>query len=319
MTSLKKLLRGFGYGLLFGLFGFTALMSVFAVLGSTFWLFDLATHFRVQWIVLALTCIALALLLWRTRVLALSIALLVHLVIPVAPYVLPKPQTLSIDVNTSFCLVTFNVLMGNKPKEYITDYLVQSNADVLFLPEVNQDWLDVLTPALTDYPYRVQDPRDDNFGVVLYSKFPISTATILYEPAAVPTISATLDVRGQPISFVGIHPRPPIGGRMTQARNAQLQDMGQRLANYPMPLIVAGDFNTSPWSSAFQNFVHDTGLIDTALGRGVQPSWPAEAPLLHSPIDHVLVSSHVVVTERFVGPAFNSDHLPVHACLALST
>jgi endonuclease/exonuclease/phosphatase (EEP) superfamily protein YafD len=89
-------------------------------------------------------------------------------------------------------------------------------------------------------------------------------------------------------------------------------------------LIVVGDLNTSPWSAEFMTLTKKTGLRDSQLGYGLQPSWPMLLPyfgvntqpnlltqLLQVPIDHVLVSEQIQVFSRHTGPFIGSDHLPV--------
>ena len=52
-------------------------------------------------------------------------------------------------------------------------------------------------------------------------------------------------------------------------------------------------------------------LHDSRLGCGIQPTWPAGRPLLWAPIDHCLVSKHVIVHSRRVSGNIGSDHYPV--------
>ena len=79
----------------------------------------------------------------------------------------------------------------------------------------------------------------------------------------------------------------------------------------PEPVLVLGDLNASPWSSHFRRFLRDSGLRDSAQGRGVQPTWPAGMPWLWIPIDHCLHSPQLQVVARHVGPNLGSDHYPV--------
>ena len=59
------------------------------------------------------------------------------------------------------------------------------------------------------------------------------------------------------------------------------------------------------------------GGSDTRAGFGVQPTFPASSWLVRIPIDHVLVSCSVGVTERRVERDVGSDHLPVVVDLKL--
>jgi endonuclease/exonuclease/phosphatase family metal-dependent hydrolase len=75
-------------------------------------------------------------------------------------------------------------------------------------------------------------------------------------------------------------------------------------------LIVAGDFNMTPWSPAYRSLRRDSYLHSaTRFAR----TWPAPAPFM--PLDHILYRGQVdiVGAEAWVGgPArMASDHLPV--------
>jgi endonuclease/exonuclease/phosphatase family metal-dependent hydrolase len=75
-------------------------------------------------------------------------------------------------------------------------------------------------------------------------------------------------------------------------------------------LIVAGDFNMTPWSPAYRALRHGSFLHSaTRFAR----TWPAPAPLV--PLDHILYRGQVELArgEAWLGgPARTaSDHLPV--------
>jgi endonuclease/exonuclease/phosphatase (EEP) superfamily protein YafD len=75
-----------------------------------------------------------------------------------------------------------------------------------------------------------------------------------------------------------------------------------------------GDFNTTAFSPTFRFILSQTGLRDTARGKGYTPTWgprmPDEPwlPWFGIPIDHVLVSDSVRVLAREIGPPLGSDH-----------
>jgi endonuclease/exonuclease/phosphatase family metal-dependent hydrolase len=75
-------------------------------------------------------------------------------------------------------------------------------------------------------------------------------------------------------------------------------------------LVIAGDFNMTPWSSAFK--VLRRGLTSaTRFAR----TWPAPAPLI--PLDHILYRGRLELVEGRAwtggGARRASDHLPVVA------
>ena len=97
-----------------------------------------------------------------------------------------------------------------------------------------------------------------------------------------------------------------------------LHAAGAAVARSPVPCIVVGDFNATPWSAGFRAFAAGSGLRDTALGRGMQPTWNARSLVMRIPIDHIFAPPGTVVVRRVIGPDVGSDHFPVEADLILS-
>jgi endonuclease/exonuclease/phosphatase (EEP) superfamily protein YafD len=84
------------------------------------------------------------------------------------------------------------------------------------------------------------------------------------------------------------------------------------------PAIVMGDLNMSMWSPYFRQFIQATGMKSSRQGFGVQPSWPADSPLLQIPIDHCLVSKDdILLIHNRIGKDIGSDHYPLIADLSL--
>ena len=76
--------------------------------------------------------------------------------------------------------------------------------------------------------------------------------------------------------------------------------------------LVVGDFNATPWSAPFRNLVATADLENSQRGFGLQPSFPTTSSLLlRVPIDHLVHSPALEVTDRQLGPALGSDHFPL--------
>ncbi len=92
-----------------------------------------------------------------------------------------------------------------------------------------------------------------------------------------------------------------------------------------MPLIVAGDFNLTPWSPRFPAVLSASGLKLADTGSIWPHTWPAPSGWFYGglvvrgfPIDHILVSRHFALLAARRGPDIGSDHLPVIVDLALA-
>jgi endonuclease/exonuclease/phosphatase (EEP) superfamily protein YafD len=118
---------------------------------------------------------------------------------------------------------------------------------------------------------------------------------------------------------VGLHASSPRPNDPSDARrrDLQLDDLASLLEGADGPLIVAGDFNTTPWSPHFQDLVATAGLRNAANGHGYLATWPTAFWPARIPIDHVLVGGRVAVTHVARGQSIGSDHYPIVADLRL--
>jgi endonuclease/exonuclease/phosphatase (EEP) superfamily protein YafD len=133
----------------------------------------------------------------------------------------------------------------------------------------------------------------------------------------VPSIVATFADPGGDYTVIATHPVPPKSPDYARDRDTQLRAIAQLVAASPLPCIVAGDLNATPWSAAFRDLLATSGLRDTALGRGVQASWNARVWAPRIPIDHILAPPGTEIIRRAVGPFVGSDHFPVEAEIRL--
>jgi molybdopterin-biosynthesis enzyme MoeA-like protein len=99
-------------------------------------------------------------------------------------------------------------------------------------------------------------------------------------------------VRGPSGTFtvIGVHLSAPIDAAARRARNQQLTELAGRAAAVQGPLIVAGDFNTTPYSPYFADWLEAAGVTDSRRGRTISTSWPTMLPWAGIPIDHVAVN-----------------------------
>ncbi len=95
-------------------------------------------------------------------------------------------------------------------------------------------------------------------------------------------------------------------------RKNQLDYLAQTIQQIKDPLIMMGDFNTTPSSQAMKDFLKQTGLQVNSF----EPTFPADKPELK--IDYILTSIHwEVVIEPWSLSTLASDHLPLLATFHL--
>ena len=272
--------------------------------------FELMSHFRAQYFLcLALAAIALAVLRRRITAAVFAAFALVNLAVLLPLYVggerrARRPDTLR--------AMTMNIHTANRDVGSVRRAIRESAPDFLLLQEVNDRWLADLDELRATYPHVLAEPREDNFGIALFSKLPFRTVRITYVgQAKVPSVLAELAAPGGVFTVFGTHPLPPSGWGCSRLRNRQLAAIPAALAQVTTPIVLMGDLNVTRFSVYFDRLLEASGLHDSALGHGYQATWPTHRPMFLIPIDHCLHSPDIGIVDRQVGPQVGSDHYPL--------
>ncbi len=295
----------------------TLILSTLAgFLGRLWWVFDLFSHFRVQYLA-GLLILLPAYVIGRRRGQALVAVAAASNLLLIAPLYLPAVQP-AIDGKT-YQLWYANIHTESTNHAPARHRIEQVAPDIVALVEPNQKWLDDL--HLNDlYPYGVEIPREDNFGVALYARWPIHDYTTMdFTGLGLPTLIAQLESPNGPLTLIVTHTVPPKGELATLARDIHMERMAAYVGQLDDPVILVGDLNATSWTPRFRGWLHTMGLRDSRRGFGVQSSWPTFAWFLRVPIDHILVSPEIRVRQRFIGDDIDSDHLPVILKFSLPT
>lgn len=288
-----------------------AVASVVGSLGAYSWFFDLFSHFRVQYF-LVLCAVAILLLIPRKRLLATSFGALAvaNLCVILPLYVGRTPEHQSGLHPVRAMLANVNTKTGNATD--VSAAIRRFNPDIVILEEVNTKWLADLKPVLDTYTHSEQVPRDDNFGIGLWSTFPFITSRVAYiGTAEVPSLVVEIDTPHGKCTVLATHPLPPGGKEYSELRNGHIAELPQWVRQATSPVVLLGDLNVTPWNYYFKRLLRESGLKDSAQGRGVKPTWPSFNPLMLIPIDHCLHSHGIGIVARQTGPNVGSDHFPV--------
>ncbi|WP_164730388.1 endonuclease/exonuclease/phosphatase family protein [Pelagibacterium montanilacus] len=223
--------------------------------------------------------------------------------------------------STVYRLVTFNVFGRNERPELILDTLDTIDPDIVALqeysPQVRRAIHTELTERFDHFQYCVGGQRA---FVGLYSK-------LAFEPLSQDACSASavstdrtarIMVRFDPeasraFSLATTHNDWPAPITRQTAQFAALADA---LVGTPDPIIMVGDFNSTPWSYALRGFVDTAGLRRHTYNRPTFPAlwhylgaWRPALPIL--PIDHVLTRGGLSVHSIDTAAPSASDHLPI--------
>jgi len=280
-----------------------------SLLGQTSWLFDLTTHFRVQYAFVLISAGVILLVLRRFRIAAVSMLFALPNLALMAPFYVPDHS--SSHVGPPVKAIFMNLMVTNREYGKAAECVRSHDPDFVAVAELNEAWLTSLRQRLQDYPHVVSRTREDPFGIGLFSKRPFTLSTVLdLGTLGFPTIKASIMAGGRRLTIFVVHPPAPIAEMF---REEQVKQM-KRLAALVMKekdVVVLGDLNTTQWSPLFRDLLGNAGLLDCRSGFGLHPTWPTTFPWLLIPIDHCLVSNSLVVRKLTTGPTIGSDHYPL--------
>ncbi len=289
--------------------------TLLALFARAWWLFDLFTHGPVFYII-GLMPLTIALWAKRKNKAALpTVCLLVNFWL-VLPIYFGGNKTDPSDAQTTYRGIVVNVLSANDQYDHFLKVIQESDADFIAVLEMNNNWSNALQPLHEDYPHRILIPRDDNFGIAIYSRLPIVRSETI-DLNGVPAIMAQLQVdetdsNDKTFTVIAAHTAPPFGANASRQRNRQLAQLAEIAKSKVGPTVLMGDLNVTGWSPHFRDLLKQSGLMDSRQGIGIQPSWyGGNTGLIRLPIDHVLVSEGIAVHERRLLDDVGSDHRPV--------
>lgn len=214
-------------------------------------------------------------------------------------------------------IASANVQTSNREYNRVIRWIDDFKPDLLVLIEVDERWLDGVREIERMLPYSMKDPRDHNFGLAVYSRFPIlSRETSSFSEEGIQSLNILVNAPGGPVRLLATHALPPTQQSWFLDRNRHLKRLGDWSRSVPEDLIVAGDLNIVPWSTHYAA-LESGGLRNIRPQSGLLPTWPSFAPhWLRAPIDHVLYRGNFILMNARVGPELGSDHLPLETELS---
>ena len=207
----------------------------------------------------------------------------------------------------------YNVYMDNKDTASFIGLAKTVQADLILLAEPDEYWRKGMEVLYSQYPYKVEVPLPNTYGMLLYSKLPLSSAEVKYlvEPD-IPSIHTIVTLRsGQKIKLYCIHPEPPGVSKTTKDRDAELVIVAKEIAKRDLPVLVAGDLNDVAWSSTTKLFGELSQCNDPRVGRGLYSTFNAKYPLFRWPLDHFFATNEFTLNKIERLQKIGSDHFPI--------
>lgn len=298
-----------------------AAVTLAAFFGRWVWWLDVLANFRAQYVViLAILGLVVAMSRWRKTGYAILGVALVNLVV-VIPLFIGSPADARVDADT-IRVMSFNLLSDNEQYSEVIDYIRTVDPDLVLLHEASRPWEVAIGSA--ELEYEVVRARSDDliFGtLVLVRGEGITAVSHGFASRAARAVALDYTPHGWdvPLAVLGTHPLAPTDQERADLRDAQLDFAGDWASEQSGAFIVVGDFNATPWSWPFRRLKSAAELENSQTGFGLQPSYATSSNLLlRIPIDHLLHSSALEVTDRQLGPALGSDHFPLVVDLQVS-
>ncbi len=319
-----------------------ASMAVLALLGFAVPEFDLLNHFQLFIFFGALAAVALALVAfgrtrWKRWMIGIASAGLLSSGVIFLPELLSgfmPHQPLPTDGRPVYKLMTHNVFGLNFDMARVEAAIEAEKPDIIALQEYFGEQSSELHPLLHDqYPYFAQCRGGKRANIAIYSKLPFEEAE---EDGACPNdaygkqrtarILATFtQPDGTKFSVMTTHLDWPMP---VMRQNKQFEELTSAVNDTTGPLLVVGDFNSTPWSYALRDFATRT-MLDrqtrnvvtfplrfTAPHRFFPDGLMETMPVL--PLDHVLVRGGVQVHDIHAGTDTGSDHLPIFVTFSVA-
>jgi endonuclease/exonuclease/phosphatase (EEP) superfamily protein YafD len=295
------------------------LATLIGLLDRFWWGFETADVFRLQYLVVLLGVALIAVPLRRPRLAVLAAALavvnFVVLGIPVSGNVTAAPNR---PARAALRLVVANVEVGNTDFAAVRRLVVKTRPDLFGVTELTPAMARHLGNELPGYRTGVVDPREDAYGIGVYSRLPLLSAKIVHFPSDGPaSVVARLRVSGKTVTVVVTHVHTPFAGSIhVRQLEALAAAAGSRLGKR---VAVCGDFNTPPWTGPLRHFAEAARLRDLYGSRAwAGYSWPTWGSFLRVPLDNCFVGNGVAVTDHHDGPNVGSDHRPLVVDVAVA-
>lgn len=263
-------------------------------------------------------------LIWSWVIIALGFVCIAYQAWWIIPYTRFFPREVKTTVHSErddgIAILASNVLTPNRNSAALVQLVRTYQPDILVTLETDAWWQSQLDVLRDDYPYTIQCPLDNLYGMHVYSKLLLEDAKVQFlVEDDVPSMHALVHLHsGQKVQVHFLHPTPPSPTENDESRerDAELLLVAKSVAETSLPVIVAGDLNDVAWSATTRLFRKISGLLDPRVGRGMFNSFHAKYPFVRWPLDHLFHSPHFLLIGIQRLPSIGSDHFPILIRLA---
>ncbi|MCH2489239.1 MAG: endonuclease/exonuclease/phosphatase family protein [Flavobacteriales bacterium] len=287
------------------------------------WFFRTPDFVRLQ--TLTIEFLLLGLFLWLEEdwtvfswiLLGCLVAVIVYQAFKVFPYSAMYPRRRPSGPSDGMVSIfAANVLQTNTNFQKFKDEISHYDPDLVLTMESNEDWEQGLSEIEKTYPYSVEIPLENYYGMHLYAKKELIDPSVNYHiEEDVPSIYFEYQLNNeQTVFFACLHPAPPspTENETSKERDAELMLVGKHIREIDKPTVVCGDMNDVVWSRVTRLFKRMTGMIDPRVGRGFYATYHAGYRFMRFPLDHLFHTKDLYVDVMERSQYFGSDHFGMY-------
>ncbi len=285
---------------------------------------------RLQILVLALLLIGATLLVirephWFWPLLAAQAGTILVQAVSIAQFTPLRPRQSQgwkgdPDGPNTVSVLSANVKMSNRDYGRAIEATRRLDPDIAVFMETDSAWVDALRQLEDGHPHVVAHPLDNAYGLVLFSRLPLSETSVQdLVMEEVPSIITAVTLRdGRRFRLYVVHPEPPVPYEDSLGRDGELLKVADLVDRDPLPAIVCGDLNDVAWSNTTRMFQRLSRLLDPRIGRGFYNTFDARFVFLRWPLDHLFHDARFQLVSMKRVSNIGSDHFPMFFKLALS-
>lgn len=256
---------------------------------------------------------------WHYIILVLLGINFTYQAVKIFPYtIFAKKQVLKFKGNNpknTISVLVSNVLTTNKKYNLLQEQVHKKKPDLLLTLESDENWERELAHLEDEYQHTVKIPKDNLYGMHLYSKLELQDIEIKYLISEeIPSIHGFVKLRnGERVKIHCLHPKPPSPTEDSTStnRDAELLIVGKDADADHHSVLVFGDLNDVAWSRTTRLFQKISGLLDPRIGRGFYNTFHASYPIFRWPLDHIFHTNDFTLIELTRLPNVGSDHFPM--------
>lgn len=203
----------------------------------------------------------------------------------------PFMEWRGVSNDEAISIAHFNASKARDHRAEAIDLIINSNADVVSIQEICEDWAEELRDCMQDdYPYLVALPDTGFYGMAILSKYPL-TAFDTFHLNGKPSLITKVEVYEKSLNLLSTHTTPALDNESYDQLVSQLDLLSAKIEEYKEPFITVGEYNAVSWSNEIKAFRKNANL--KISDKGISPTFPAGSMnIMDAQVDHIFYSSH---------------------------